>query len=144
MNARTDIVNYTAELEYKGKLRTQSQHLKSGEQILTDAPTDNNGKGEAFSPTDLVATALPACMITVMGIAAEKRGIELPEVRAYVKKTMASNPRRISRIDVEIVMMDSNLKPKDLELLKKVALACPVARSIHPDIEQVVNFKTNS
>ena len=115
----------TSKIIYKSNLRTEAQHIASGQKIITDAPLDNNGKGEAFSPTDLVATALASCMITIMAIAAEKNGINISETRASVKKVMGINPRTISDIVIEITM-SKDLALKDRKRLEKAALACPV------------------
>ena len=130
----------TVETVYVGNLRTQATHVKSGVEAITDAPTDNHGKGESFSPTDLVVTALTSCMITLMGIAANKEGIELKNLKASTTKHMQSNPRRISKIEVAMTMDASALNDSQIEMLKKAALTCPVALSINPAIEQVVTF----
>jgi uncharacterized OsmC-like protein len=134
----------TARIVYTGGLHTETTHVRSGQMIETDAPVDNKGKGAAFSPTDLCATSLGNCMITTLGIYAEAHGIDLPGMEADVTKHMASDPRRISRIDVNLViylsaeqMQDEKLK----QILHKVAETCPVARSLHPDIEQVLNLR---
>ena len=124
---------------YKNNLRTEAEHIVSGEKIITDAPIDNNGKGEAFSPTDLIATALGSCIITIMGIVAQKHGIDLSETNASVKKEMSSNPRRISEVIIDI-NMDKNIEVKDRKRLEKAALACPVHKSLHPDIKKKIQF----
>ncbi|WP_124980354.1 OsmC family protein [Nonlabens xiamenensis] len=129
----------TALVEYLGELRCESTHLKSGESIVSDAPVDNNGKGEAFSPTDTVATALASCMLTVMGIKARELKIELKGSTAKVNKIMASNPRRISGIEVELDMKASCDKRMQT-ILERVALTCPVLNSLHPEIEKDINF----
>lgn len=129
----------TAKIKYKGNLRTQAVHVKSGKKIITDAPTDNNGKGEAFSPTDLLATSLVSCMMTIMGIYAEKNDLKLGKVSSEMTKVMAANPRRVSRIEINIKCVNK-LSKKDRKKLERVALACPVAKSIHPDIEVETNF----
>jgi uncharacterized OsmC-like protein len=116
---------------------TEAQHIASGQKIITDAPLDNNGKGEAFSPTDLVATALASCMITIMAIAAEKNGINISETSASVKKVMGINPRTISDIVIEI-KMNKDLALKDRKRLEKAALACPVHKSLHPDMNKEI------
>lgn len=125
----------TSKVDYLGGLRTQCTHLKSGEQIFTDAPTDNNGKGEAFSPTDLVATAYASCMLTIVGIHCEKNEIRFEHGHAQIHKFMGEAPRRISKLMIE---MDLSGNGWDLELqerIRKVAEACPVAKSVHPDME---------
>ena len=126
---------------YQGGLRTEAEHLKSGNKIITDAPPDNNGKGEAFSPSDLVCSALGSCMITIMGIVAEREAINIEGMQAEVVKIMASNPRKIQEIQVNLHMpSDLQLTEKQKEVLKRAALTCPVALSINTDIKQVVNF----
>jgi len=130
----------TSKVEYKGQLRTISTHIKSGEQIITDAPTDNNGKGEAFSPTDMVANSVATCMLTIMGITAEKRNFNIDGICATVEKIMAANPRRISKLNIEVKFPKKNYTSEQKELLEKVALKCPVLMSIHPDIEKNVTF----
>ena len=129
----------TSKIIYKNNLRTEAQHIASGQKIITDAPLDNNGKGEAFSPTDLVATALASCMITIMAIAAEKNGIKISETGASVKKIMGTNPRSISDIVIEI-KMSKDLALKDRKRLEKAALACPVHKSLHPDMNKKITF----
>ena len=130
----------TSKIIYKNNLRTEAQHIASGQKIITDAPLDNNGKGEAFSPTDLVATALASCMITIMAIAAEKNGINISETSASVKKIMGTNPRTISDIVIEI-KMSKDLALKDRKRLEKAALACPVHKSLHPDMNKEITFR---
>lgn len=116
--------------------------MKSGKEIITDAPTDNQGKGEAFSPTDLLATSLATCMLTIMGIKAREAKISIEGCSAEVTKIMATNPRRVS--EIRIVMLMDNGKTftsKEKELLKKAAETCPVAFSIHPEIKVDLLFK---
>ena len=131
----------TAKTVYLGDLRTASVHLKSGNEILTDAPTDNHGKGEAFSPTDLMAAAMTTCMITVMGIAAEKNDWQMGEVIASVKKIMADNPRRIAKLEIEIYFSHHHLSATEKSLLEQIAINCPVAKSMHPDVVNQVKFE---
>tara|TARA_B100000927_G_scaffold105581_1_gene85378 strand:+ start:55 stop:462 length:408 start_codon:yes stop_codon:yes gene_type:complete len=133
-------MSHSIENRYLGELRTQSKHIKSSEIIITDAPTDNNGKGEAFSPTDLVASALCSCMTTVMGICAEKNNFKLPRSTANVTKIMESHPRRISKIIIEINFDKNNLSNQQTEKLVAVAKGCPVAKSLSSDLSQEVNF----
>jgi len=128
-----------ANIIYQNNLRTEAEHIASGEKIITDAPIDNNGKGKAFSPTDLVATALGSCMITIMAIAAEKHGVDVSRTNALVKKEMSSDPRRISEIAIDI-NMDKNIDKKDRDRLEKAALACPVHKSLHPEIKKKIQF----
>ncbi|MFT5238015.1 MAG: putative redox protein [Flavobacteriaceae bacterium] len=129
----------TAKVTYIGNLRTECEHLNSGATFITDAPTDNNGKGEAFSPTDTVATGLASCMMTMMGIKAATLDVLLEGTTAVVTKTMAANPRRISRIDVEIEV-PTNVSEKFQKILENTANTCPVLFSLHPDIEKVIVF----
>ena len=129
----------TAKVTYIGNLRTENEHLKSGSTFITDAPTDNNGKGEAFSPTDTVATGLANCMITVMGIKAMDMNVNMDGTTAMVTKTMAANPRRISRIDV-VLDFPSGIDDKSRKILENTGKTCPVMQSLHPDIEKVIIF----
>jgi putative redox protein len=131
----------TSIVYYGGQLRTNCTHLQSGQQIITDAPTDNNGKGEAFSPTDLVATGLAACMITVMGIKAEASGWNIDGTELSVTKIMASNPRRISEVHIKIKMPASHFDEKTRTILENTARTCPVAMSLHPEIKQLIEFQ---
>ena len=133
-------MSHSIENKYIGELRTQSTHLKSSDVILTDAPVDNNGKGDAFSPTDLVASALCSCMTTVMGICAEKNNFELPKSTAQVTKVMESHPRRISKIIIEINFDKNNLSDQQIEKLIAVAKGCPVAQSLNSDLIQEVIY----
>lgn len=129
----------TSSVTYKGELRTVAVHLKSGNKIITDAPTDNNGKGEAFSPTDTVATALASCMLTIMGIKAAAKNITIEGAKAEVTKTMGVNPRRITKIDV-IVTLPFAFDDVTKKILEKAALTCPVYHSLHTDIEKNIIF----
>jgi len=133
-------MSHSIENKYIGELRTESTHLKSSNVIITDAPTDNNGKGNAFSPTDLVASALCSCMTTVMGICANKNQFDLPNSTAYVTKVMSSHPRRISKIIIEINFEKNNLSEQNVEKLIAVAKGCPVAQSLSADLIQEVRF----
>ncbi|MBT8295892.1 MAG: OsmC family protein [Gramella sp.] len=129
----------TSKVIYLGELRTESEHLQSGSKMITDAPVDNHGKGEAFSPTDTVANAVATCMLTVMGIKADGLGIDMTGTRAEVTKTMASDPRRISRIDVK-VKFSSSYSEKETKILENTGRTCPVLESLHPDIEKNITF----
>lgn len=129
----------TSSIKYIHPLRTNATHNRSGNSLITDAPIDNNGKGEYFSPTDLAATSLASCMMTIMGIYADKNSIDLGEMNCEVQKEMVANPRRIKAITVDI-RWKTNLPANELKKLKEVALNCPVAKSLHPEIEQIVNF----
>ena len=133
-------MSHSIENKYIGELRTESTHLKSSNVIITDAPTDNNGKGNAFSPTDLVASALCSCMTTVMGICANKNQFDLPNSTAHITKVMSSHPRRISKIIVEINFDSNNLSEQNIEKLIAVAEGCPVAQSLSSDLIQEVRF----
>ena len=130
----------TVKSQYEGQLRTTAQHVKSGNTIQTDAPTDNNGKGEAFSPTDLVSTALSCCMITLMGIAANKHGFVLGNARAEVDKIMGSDPRRIQQVIVRLELEDTGYTDKEKKIMEKAALNCPVAKSLSAELIQTVSF----
>lgn len=125
---------------YKGNLRVESIHLQSGTTIETDAPTDNNGKGERFSPTDLVATALANCMTTIMGIKAEQMNINITGTTAEIEKIMSSAPRRIQEIRIDFYMPIQEYSDKDKKLLEAAALSCPVAKSLAPEVNQVITF----
>lgn len=125
---------------YKGDLRTEAVHLASGSQILTDAPLDNQGQGRFFSPTDLAAVSLANCMMTILGITARAHNIELLSIEADVTKTMASNPRRISEIHVKMNLHANQLDDRKRVVLEKAARACPVAMSLHPEINQDITF----
>mgnify|MGYP001163473456 FL=1 len=134
------MMSYSIENKYLGGLRTESIHLKSSDVIITDAPTDNNGKGNAFSPTDLVASALCSCMTTVMGICADKNSFDLPKSTAYITKIMSSHPRRISKISIDINFDKNSLSEQQIEKLIAVAKGCPVAQSLSSDLIQEVKF----
>ena len=131
----------TSKVFYQGELRTEATHLKSGIKIITDAPTDNHGKGEAFSPTDLVATALASCMISIMGIVAMKEGITKADgASAEVTKVMYAEPRRIGEVHVTITMPTLKYSEKEKKIYEHAAYTCPVAKSLHPDIKQIIQF----
>lgn len=130
----------TSTVTYEGNLRTNAIHLQSNNQIITDAPTDNHGRGEAFSPTDLLATSLASCMLTVMGIKAESMGLDLTGTTANVTKIMATEPRRVAQIDVQVKVKGVS-EEKDQIILKNTALTCPVAKSLHPDLLQNIQIE---
>lgn len=130
----------TSEVIYLGALRTEATHLKSGNSIVTDAPPDNKGKGEAFSPTDLLATSLASCMMTIMGIKADENDIFIDDMRVEVTKVMDSNPRKVGRIKLDFEISGSNLTDAQKSLLEDAALNCPVALSIDPSIKKEANF----
>ncbi len=129
----------TSTVGYMGNLRTVAIHLKSNSEIITDAPTDNHGKGEAFSPTDLVATALASCMITIMGIKADDLGIDLTNTHATISKYMSTSPRRISEIEI-VIYMNKNFNEAIKSKLEKAAKTCPVSQSLHPETKQTLSF----
>lgn len=126
-------------IKYTGDLRTTATHVSSGSKIITDAPLDNKGKGEKFSPTDLFATALGSCMLTIMGITAQTHGINIDDTEITVKKIMGVNPRRVSCIEITINIFN-DISEKDRKLLIKAAHHCPVSKSISPDIKEDVTF----
>lgn len=131
----------TATIEYLGELRTSNTHIASQQTIITDAPVDNQGKGQAFSPTDLCALSLGNCIITTMGIYAQNHGYHIEGTKAVVTKHMANDPRRIAEIEIDLVV-----KLKEIEddrartALERIVHTCPVARSLHPDIKQNVRL----
>ncbi|WP_366182619.1 OsmC family protein [Flavobacterium ovatum] len=129
----------TSKVTYLGDLRTSSIHLQSGTEIISDAPIDNNGKGEAFSPTDTVANALASCMFTIMGIKARDMQVDLASSTASVTKVMKAAPRMIAAIEIEFdmnVMVDDKTKT----ILERAAMTCPVFLSLHSDIEKKISF----
>lgn len=129
----------TSKVTYTGELRTSCVHLRSGDEFITDAPVDNNGLGQAFSPTDTVATGLASCMLTMMGIKARDMEVDLKNSVAEVTKHMATDPRRISQIDVEI-HLPAKIAEKQKKILEHTARTCPVIFSLHPDIKKEVVF----
>lgn len=129
----------TASIDYLGNLRTDCTHIRSNTRITTDAPVDNNGKGEAFSPTDLLSTSLAACMITTMGIRANRDNIPFEEAQAQMTKVMAANPRRVHEIVIEL-KMPAGLSDEQKKILEDTALNCPVAKSLSPELVQTVRF----
>lgn len=128
-------------VQYNGDLRCTATHIKSGNQVITDAPTDNNGKGEAFSPTDLLCTSLSTCMMTLMGIAANSKKIHLGQIDADIEKIMGSDPRRVSGINIQFRIQSLGYTDREKDILKNAALTCPVAKSIHPDIALGIDFQ---
>lgn len=129
----------TSKVTYTGNLRTICEHERSGDAFITDAPVDNNGLGAAFSPTDTVATGLASCMITMMGIKARDLEIDLGDTTAEVTKHMATDPRRIGKIEVEL-KLPSTLSDKHRKILENTAKTCPVLYSLNPEIEKVISF----
>jgi putative redox protein len=131
----------TSKVEYLGGLRTKCTHLKSGQEVITDAPVDNNGKGEAFSPTDLVATAYISCMYTIIGIYCENQDIHFDFGNATITKIMGSNPRSIERIEVELDFTGNNWDEKIHQRIKNVGEGCPVAKTLGDNVELKFNYK---
>lgn len=129
----------TIEATYLTDLRSEATHLQSGTKLITDAPTDNQGKGEAFSPTDLLAESLASCMLTTMAILGRKTGIVIDGTTAEVTKVMAANPRRVAEVIVNLKFQKS-YTDEEKEVLKNAALTCPVAVSLHPDLKKTVDF----
>lgn len=127
--------------KYLGDLRVECVHQQSGTVLVTDAPKDNNGKGEAFCPTDLCATALAACAMTIIGIYGKKHDVDVSGMTASVTKEMSANPRRIGKIEVTFVMPDREFTDKQKTMIERAAHTCPVHLSLHPDVEQVFTFK---
>ena len=129
----------TSTVTYLGALRTEATHVDSSEQLITDAPKDNQGKGEAFSPTDTVATALASCLLTIMGIKARDLNLTLDGTKANVQKIMGTDPRRIIEIKIDIEFSNS-FDSKFKMILERAAKTCPVANSLHPDLKQNLTF----
>tara|TARA_B100001175_G_C19389468_1_gene580666 strand:+ start:283 stop:678 length:396 start_codon:yes stop_codon:yes gene_type:complete len=129
----------TSKVFYQGNLRTKCVHIKSGDEIITDAPVDNFGKGEAFSPTDTVATALASCMLTVMGIKANQLKIDFKNCNAEVEKIMSSNPRRISEIRVKM-NLPLKISLKDKAIIEKAGDNCPIHKSLDPKLRRVIKY----
>ncbi|MBT6162797.1 MAG: OsmC family protein [Crocinitomicaceae bacterium] len=127
-------------LLYQGDLRTSITHHRSGEVVVTDAPVDNNGKGESFSPTDLVCSALASCVMTILGIKARDMGYENVEMKADVWKTMATNPRRIGKIRVALEVRIEGLTDQQRTILERTTRACPVAHSLSSGTEKEMTF----
>jgi putative redox protein len=130
----------TSKVVYEGDLRTRLTHIYSGNEIITDAPLDNQGLAQAFSPTDLVASALGSCMMTIMGIKARGMNLDLKGTEIEITKVMASEPRRISEVHATIKFPPNNFNDKEKTILENAAKTCPVAFSLHPDIKQELVF----
>ncbi len=129
----------TSKITYLGDLRTSAIHLQSGTEILSDAPIDNNGKGEAFSPTDMLATSLASCMMTIMAIKARDMNVNLEGSTVNVIKEMQTEPRRIGKIGIKM-NMNANVSEKERLILERVAMNCPVHLSLNPEIEKEISF----
>lgn len=125
---------------YLGDLRTSAKHLSSGNTLITDAPVDNQGKGEAFSPTDLLAASLGSCMTTIMGIAGRTHGIALEGMQVRITKVMAASPRRVAAVHIEFDMPSRDFSDKEKAILDQAARTCPVALSLHPELKQEIRF----
>jgi len=130
----------TIETTYLGELRTEATHVFSGNKIITDAPIDNKGKGEAFSPTDLLAGSLGSCMLTVMGIAAREHDINIDGTSCSITKIMGTDPRRVTEVKVTFDFPANEYSEKHRAILERAAITCPVAKSLHPDLLQTVAF----
>ena len=130
----------TVQTKYLGDLRTESVHLQSGSKLITDAPTDNQGRGEAFSPTDLLATAFGACVLTIMGIAAKTHGFDIDGTEVETTKVMGTEPRRIVELITAFKFPHNNYSAKHRKILELTAKECPVFYSLHPDIKKTVTY----
>jgi uncharacterized OsmC-like protein len=130
----------TVKTTYLGELRTENIHLQSGSKIITDAPLDNRGKGESFSPTDLLATSLGNCIMTIMGMRAMDNGIDLIGTEIEITKIMASAPRRVGEVILEFNFPKKNYTEEEKRLIENVAATCPVPLSVHPDLKQTFRF----
>ncbi len=131
----------TYKITYNGELRTEIAHQRSGKTITTDAPVDNKGKGEYFSPTDMVSSALCSCIFTIMGIKAKENGFNIEGATATAKKIMRNDPRRIDEVQIEYDFSKHNLTDEQKQILKQLVHASPVPRSLHPDIKQNISLK---
>ncbi|WP_047451421.1 OsmC family protein [Alistipes sp. ZOR0009] len=129
----------TVKTKYLGELRTEATHVRSGEKIITDAPIDNQGKGEYFSPTDMLATALGSCMLTIMGISARTHGFNIDGTEIKITKVMGTAPRRVVEVIVEL-FFPTDYTPKEKKIIELSAKECPVANSLHPDLKQTLIF----
>lgn len=130
----------TVKSKYEGQLRTTAQHVKSGDTFQTDAPTDNNGKGEAFSPTDTVAAALASCMMTVMAIDGEKNGVDMSGMRTETTKVMSASPRRIAALKMDFYWDNCSATEEEKSKLKEIGMNCPVALSLSDALRQEITF----
>ncbi len=130
----------TVKTIYTGELRTKATHVKSSETIITDAPVDNQGRGEAFSPTDLLAAALGSCILTIIGIAAREHGFSIDGITAGITKIMESSPRRVGEIRIDLNFPNVVYTDKQKRIIRNAAKTCPVALSLNPELKQSVNF----
>ncbi|WP_297848973.1 OsmC family protein [uncultured Desulfovibrio sp.] len=131
----------TISARYLGDLRVECTHTQSGTKIITDAPVDNHGKGQAFSPTDLCATAVGACAMTIIGLYARNHGVDVTGAEMEITKSMSADPRRIGKVEVVFTMPDRPYSEKEKKVMERAAHTCPVHLSLHPDVEQVFTFK---
>lgn len=131
----------TISAKYLGDLRVECTHTQSGTKIITDAPVDNHGKGQAFSPTDLCATAVGACAMTIIGLYARNHGVDVTGAEMEITKSMSADPRRIGKVEVIFTMPDRPYSEKEKKVMERAAHTCPVHLSLHPDVEQVFTFK---
>ena len=128
--------------KYLGNLRTEIEHIQSGNKLITDAPLDNNGKGEFFSPTDIFASSLGSCILTIMGMAAKNHGFSIEGTELEIEKEMSENPRRVAKIKIDIFMPKGvTYSDKEKRFIEATAKQCPVANSLHPDIVKDINFR---
>ncbi len=134
----------TIQTTYLGDLRTEATHLQSGNKLITDAPLDNKGRGEAFSPSDLLATALGSCMMTIMGMAAREQNINIDGATCSVTKIMAAEPRRVGELQIVFNFPAGHYSEKVQTVLKRAAHTCPVSKSLHPDLLETIEFNFNS
>ncbi|SDF67213.1 OsmC family protein [Desulfovibrio legallii] len=130
----------TVSATYLGDLRVECVHEQSGVRLITDAPTDNQGKGASFSPTDLCATALGACAMTIIGIYAQSHGVDVTGAKMRIAKTMSANPRRIGKVEVVFEMPDKDYSDKEKAIMERCTQTCPVHLTLHPDVEQIFTF----
>jgi len=130
----------TSIVKYLGDLRTECTHINSGKIIVTDAPVDNNGKGDAFSPTDLAATSLAACMITIMGVSAKAHNFSIDGCYAEVTKVMSANPRKISEVIIDLFFPENNFSENEKKIIEHISKTCPVALSLADDVKQTVHI----
>ena len=127
--------------QYLGNLRTEIEHIQSGNKIITDAPLGNNGKGEYFSPTDMFSSSLGSCMLTIIGIAANTHGFSIDGTTLEIEKIMAANPRRVAEIKIDVHFpKDANYTDKQKRIIEAAAKTCPVANSLHPDVIKNINY----
>ncbi len=140
MICKNDKIMETIRTKYLGDLRTENTHLQSGNQVITDAPCDNQGRGEFFSPTDLLATSLGCCIMTIMGIKARDNGIDITGTEIGITKIMASDPRRVAEVVVEFCFPHRNYSDVEKKLIESVAGTSPVPLSLHPDLKQTIRF----